>query len=418
MIINNDLFNRIKELRELYEGEYQYILLGFFKDKKVEIFFTDTRLEIIKHFSSIVPLLLIYDKERFEKNKQSNVSDILLNTLTRIDDWKKSLIGDLLKDISYDYFISNKEDIIKTIDNVMKTINIIKTFENSLDEDFLTKDDIKKLQSMNEKLQDIEDDVKKGIQEVKILYKESNLKKKNIKKIIKKNNYLFLNLFFFTEYGTNKEDLLINNNNYSSEDIKTIVNLMIENNETPSTDNRFYKETLNEIEYCNLYHYDIPLCEDRYFELHSKLYSSHKKNRITKLSKTFIDEDIFKNMTIGIGYGFRDYVYQRFTDKYNISFDDYSYEELLDNKDIDNDSIDIMREIFKEFYSEEIHTVEDGEVVSVKKINKVNSSQRILIFASRIYQEYLEIEISKFSDEYLYEYIENLHIGEEKHRKS
>ena len=391
MIIDGKLLKRIKKIRENYKGEYKYILLGFFNHDKVEIFFSNQDVKRIKYFSNIVPLLIIYDRDRYEHNKSDNIDEIMLKVLNRsIETEKVNLTKSYLKNISYTDFTSNKESIIKTIDASMKTIKIIDIFFKTLNEEYLKANDLKILQSLENKLLEIvEDEYLYSIKEIELLYKKTEFQINNINHIIRTNKCVFLHSFFFKDRDT----LLHLNNDYSSKDIQSMIEIFLQQ-QRRYTDT-YYNQILNEIEYCNLYIYDYPLYEDRYKKLHFKLFSNHNKNRITALKKSFLEYDIFLNMALGLDVGFMDYIYQWFYDKYNISFQGYKLDDLLSNKEIDDNDIGLMNLLF----------------------NQSSATEEVYNLISNKHDKYIENEISKFNEDYLYKYIENLQIGQIKHRK-
>lgn len=465
MIIHPKPFDRIVDLKNSKE-DYKFILLyikrnphytpeqllenfenEFIEDNKLtfekliyaEVIFTNLSLENIKYLMKYFPLMIIYDKERFEiiSNYSYNLKPIFDSVLNRkLSATNSDEITNYFNSMNYKYIIENKDIITQKISNLFHLDKILKEFKE-LDKHFLKESNHiairkrtdlsieefmkptlkkKRYKNKNEK-QYVKENKKqygKESEELKYLkeefhsYDERELdysnynyvsgyfQKKNINHILKKYNSEELKKFFY--YGnikdvkgkSEKEDLKIENNKFYNKDREEMLSILEHKN---NTSQNTYKELLKEIEYCNLYEWNYTLAEYEFEDIFLKLYSHTEKNQITSLSTKHTDKDYLVELFKYANFDCEEKIEKQIREEF-----DY----------IDRESIrDTLIKEFKNNYSE-LQMIESYIEDRLESIEERKEE---------LYKQCMEQLKESMGKDYLFEYIDSLKQGKTKHSK-
>jgi len=412
MIIHGKVFKRIKKIAET-KKDYEYILL-YFMENEIEIIFSNTHDDILKYLIEHFPLLIIYNKQRYEDMVNVELLDNLCERVLsrRISDTNKDLVLSSFESIDYDFLINEKDIAIQQINKVLILNRVLESFEK-LNINFLTKGNLTSIKKRT-KLPSNEYMNPSGTDESFTVYNFiAGLMKKNINKVLKDNNVLELKSYFYHPKlkkelnKSEKEDLKNETNFFTSQDKIDLFNL-IDDKELSKKSIEIYNEIINEVKYINLYEYDYDSEYVTYEYLYDSLYSSMTYNKITALSTNYIKGDYLEQLyEEKMHNDCYDIVSDKMRKYYGFEFDSYSDEEIreytMSEMGIDENTMYLNGANYSE----------------AKMLDSYIDDYKIIIQeeADKLLEECMD-EIREDTIESLQKYEKTLKVGEVKHRKS
>lgn len=304
MILSTNVFNKIKRLEK--KNTYNYTLLSF-SSNDIELIYSDINDEDLSNLINFFPLIVIKDKIKSDNYKSALIDNVINSVIgRRVEDEKIYLVKKYLNNITYEKFIAEKDIIIRTINNIILSVNLVNQFENDLDENYFSKSNIRTFNNNQKELEASIGFTTKSQKYKKALSNEVSKKitqqKRNINDRIKK--YDFLKPFFFENIKNDTYEIIHPTNTFSKNDIFALIDMFDKQNNIPisQTAKNLYTQIFNEIEYLNLYDYNHSYSKNEndnlFIHIFQKLYTHMEKNKILKISenpyKDFLCEELMR----------------------------------------------------------------------------------------------------------------------------
>lgn len=355
MILSTNVFNKIKRLEK--NNTYNYTLLSF-SSNNIELIYSDINDKDLSKLIDFFPLIVIRDKKKSDNYKSTVIDNVINSVISkRVEDEKIYLVKKYLNNITYEKFIDEKNNIIKVINNIILSVNIVNKFEKDLDDNYFSKSNIRTFNKNQKELEASIGFTTKSQKYKKALSNEVSKKitqqKRNINDRIK--NYDFLKPFFFENMEDDTYEIIHPTNTFSKNDIYDLIDIFDKQNNIPisQTAKNLYIQIFNKIEYVNLYDYKHSYSNNEndnlFIHIFQKLYSHMEKNKILKISDNFSGDYLYKDLMMKYEFIQRDIDWEMSSQKNRAR---QKPRELIEFHSQEEHSINLVRRL--EYYRENL----------------------------------------------------------------